>query len=114
MTASSTAIDDGDGVRNLGGPDTVKIAGRQQTLELNEVLVGDVWICAGQSNMQFGLRQARNGAEKIKNANYPGIRYYAAGERVSYSPVDVPRGSWRARDRVANRCTINSCECSFQ
>jgi sialate O-acetylesterase len=78
-----------------GGPYTVKIAGGQQTLELHDVLVGDVWICAGQSNMQFGLRQARNGVEEIKNANYPDIRYYVAGERVSYSPVSVPRGSWR-------------------
>jgi sialate O-acetylesterase len=46
-----------------GGPYTVKITGRQ-TIELHDVLVGDVWICAGQSNMQFGLAQARNGAEE--------------------------------------------------
>src|ERR1035437_8103940 len=78
-----------------GGPYTVKIAGGQQTVELHEVLVGDVWICAGQSNMQFGLRQARNGAEEIKNANYPDIRYYVVGEKASYSPVNVPRGSWK-------------------
>src|ERR1035441_9080963 len=45
--------------------------------------------------MQFGLRQARNGAEEMKNANYPDIRYYVVGERVSYSPVSVSRGSWR-------------------
>jgi sialate O-acetylesterase len=64
-------------------------------LELHDVLVGDVRICAGQSNMQFGLRQARNGAEEIKNANYPDIRYFVVGERAAYSPVSVPRGSWR-------------------
>jgi sialate O-acetylesterase len=44
-----------------GGPYTVKITGGQQTVELQDVLVGDVWICAGQSNMQFGLAQARTG-----------------------------------------------------
>ena len=49
----------------------------------------------GQSNMQFGLGQARNGADEIKNANHPQIRYYVVGQRVSYSRVDVPRGSWR-------------------
>ena len=87
-----------------GGPYTVKIAGPQQTVELHEVLVGDVWICAGQSNMQFGLGQARNGAEEIKNANYPDIRYYVVGERVSYSPVNVPRGSWR----VVSPATLGS------
>jgi sialate O-acetylesterase len=77
-----------------GGPYTVKISGKQ-TVELQDVLVGDVWICGGQSNMQFGLGQARNGADEIKNANYPQIRYYVVGQRVSYSRVDVPRGSWR-------------------
>jgi sialate O-acetylesterase len=76
-----------------GGPYTVRITGRQ-TVELHEVLVGDVWICSGQSNMQFGLAQARNGAEEIKNAS-PEIRYYIVGQRVSYSHVDIPRGSWK-------------------
>jgi sialate O-acetylesterase len=99
-SATATAAADGKWQARIepppaGGPYTIKIAGRQQTVELREVLVGDVWICAGQSNMQFGLRQARNGAEEIKNANYPDIRYYVVGERASYSPVNVPRGSWR-------------------
>jgi sialate O-acetylesterase len=78
----------------VGGPYTVKISGRQ-TVELHEVLVGDVWICSGQSNMQFGLGQARNGADEVKNANYPQIRYFVVGERVSYSPVESLRGTWR-------------------
>src|ERR1035438_9165227 len=100
MSATATAAADGKWQARIepppaGGPYTIKIAGRQQTVELHEVLVGDVWICAGQSNMQFGLRQARNGAEEIKNANYHDIRYYVVGERASYSPVSVPRGSWR-------------------
>lgn len=77
-----------------GGPYTVKISGKR-TVELQDVLIGDLWICAGQSNMQFGLGQARNGADEIKNANYPQIRFYLVGQRVSYSRVDVPRGSWR-------------------
>jgi sialate O-acetylesterase len=78
-----------------GGPYTVRITGRQQTVELHDVLVGDVWICAGQSNMQFGLAQARNGTEEVKNADHPQIRYFVVGERSSYSRVDVPRGAWR-------------------
>ncbi len=77
-----------------GGPYTVKITGKQ-TIELKDVLVGDVWICAGQSNMQFGLAQARNAAEEIKNASYPRIRYYVVGQNGSYKKADVPRGTWR-------------------
>lgn len=78
-----------------GGPYTLRISGKQQKIELHDVLVGDVWLCAGQSNMQFGLAQARNGAEEVKRADYPQIRYYVVGQRTSYSHVDVPRGSWR-------------------
>jgi sialate O-acetylesterase len=79
----------------VGGPYTVKIAGKQ-TVELKDVLVGDVWICAGQSNMGFGLRQARNGAEEVKNANYPQMRFYSVAERPAYSPQIAVRGTWRA------------------
>ena len=77
-----------------GGPYTVKIAGKQ-TVELKDVLVGDVWIAAGQSNMGFGLGQARNGAEEIRNANYPQMRFYSVPERPSYTPQSVVRGTWR-------------------
>src|SRR6185437_2983664 len=77
-----------------GGPYTLKIAGRQ-TVQFENVLVGDVWICAGQSNMQFALAQARNAADEIKSANYPQIRFFVVGQRASYAPVDTPRGAWK-------------------
>jgi sialate O-acetylesterase len=99
-TATATAGADGKWTAKIdppeaGGPYTIQISGKR-TVELQDVLVGDVWICAGQSNMQFGLGQARNGAEEVKNANYPQIRFYNVGERDSYSPADVPRGGpWR-------------------
>ena len=100
MSATGTAGADGKWTVKIqpppvGGPYTVKIAGKQ-TVELHEVLVGDVWICSGQSNMQFGLPQARNGAEEVKNANYPQIRYFSVGERVAYAPTESLRGTWRA------------------
>lgn len=77
-----------------GGPYTVKITGRQD-VELREVLVGDVWLCAGQSNMQFPLQAARNGAEEVKAAEHPEIRYFVVGQRAAYAPVAVPRGTWK-------------------
>jgi sialate O-acetylesterase len=77
-----------------GGPYTVSIAGKQR-IELHDVLVGDVWICAGQSNMQFGLAQAKNAEEEIRNANHPRIRFFVVGQRAAYSRADVPRGAWK-------------------
>ncbi|HSQ50539.1 MAG TPA: hypothetical protein VLL94_04650, partial [Nitrospiraceae bacterium] len=44
----------------VGGPYTVVLDGPQR-VELRDVLVGDVWLCGGQSNMGVGLKQARNG-----------------------------------------------------
>ncbi len=77
-----------------GGPYSVKIQG-QQTVTLHEVLVGDVWLCAGQSNMQFPLQAARNGADEVKAAEHPEIRYFVVGQRAAYAPVAVPRGTWK-------------------
>jgi hypothetical protein len=59
-----------------GGPFTIKITGHE-TVELHNVLVGDVWLCGGQSNMGLPLQFARNGAEDVKTANYPEIRFFS-------------------------------------
>src|SRR5260221_8149152 len=77
-----------------GGPYTVKIIG-PQTVELHEVLVGDVWLCGGQSNMELGLGRARNGTDEIKSANHPEIRLYTVRQHAAYSPVAVPQGEWK-------------------
>jgi sialate O-acetylesterase len=78
-----------------GGPYTVKIIGAEQSVVLHEVLVGDVWLCGGQSNMELGLGRTRNGADEIKNADHPEIRLFTVQSHVSYSPAFVPQGSWR-------------------
>jgi sialate O-acetylesterase len=76
-----------------GGPYTVKITGHQ-TVEFRNVLVGDVWLCGGQSNMQVGLPSARNGQEEVKSANYPEIRFFSVAAHVAYHHTVVPEGSW--------------------
>ena len=98
-SSSGTAAADGKWLVKIqppavGGPYTVKIAGKQK-VELHDVLVGDVWICAGQSNMQFGLAQARNAEEEVRNANHPRIRFFVVGQKAAYARADVPRGSWK-------------------
>ena len=78
-----------------GGPYTVKITGRQ-SLELHNVLVGDVWLCAGQSNMEFKLRGVLNSADEVKAANYPRIRFFTVGEHAAYHHTDLVSGTWTA------------------
>jgi sialate O-acetylesterase len=77
-----------------GGPSTVRITGHEN-VELKNVLVGDVWLCGGQSNMQVSLRSARNGEEEVKAANYPQIRFFTVAGHPAYRHVDVVQGSWK-------------------
>jgi sialate O-acetylesterase len=77
-----------------GGPYTLKIEGPQM-LELHEILVGDVWLCGGQSNMELPLERARDGQAEIAAANHPEIRLFKEPSQAAYSPARVPAGRWR-------------------
>ena len=51
-----------------GGPHLMTISQGSTTREIHDVLVGEVWICGGQSNMQWGLKQSEGGSEAIANS----------------------------------------------
>lgn len=76
------------------GPYTLRIAGHQ-TVELHDVLVGDVWLCGGQSNMGLPLRFVRNSGDEIKAADYPNIRFFTVGTHSAYHPSNAVDGSWK-------------------
>jgi sialate O-acetylesterase len=78
-----------------GGPYTVKISGGE-SIELHDVLVGDVWLCGGQSNMGVPLRFTTNGEEEAKTANYPTIRFFSVAGHPSYHRTDLVEGKWKA------------------
>ncbi|HVN93440.1 MAG TPA: sialate O-acetylesterase [Terracidiphilus sp.] len=78
-----------------GGPYTLKITGHE-SVELKNVMVGDVWLCGGQSNMQLPLRFTLNGEDEVKAANFPEIRYFTVAEHVAYRKSDVVEGTWKA------------------
>ncbi len=79
----------------VSGPFTVRISGRA-TVELRNVLAGDVWLCGGQSNMGLPLRFTRNGADVAKTANYPEIRFVTIAGHPAYRPTDLAGGKWSA------------------
>ncbi len=78
----------------VGGPYSLKIQG-PKSVELTNVLVGDVWLCSGQSNMEFGIAFAKGGAEIMKAADRPQIRLFRVSQQVSYSPSSVVKGEWK-------------------
>ena len=77
-----------------GGPYTLKITGSHQNAEIHNVLVGDVWICGGQSNMEFRLRGAKRSEEEIKSANFPEIRFFTVAQHPAYHQTDTVLGQW--------------------
>ncbi len=76
-----------------GGPYTAKIDG-SQSVELQNVLVGDVWLCGGQSNMELAVGMTRHGEDEIKAADHPNIRFFIVKQHSAYSPAKTPEGKW--------------------
>jgi len=66
-----------------------------QHVELHDVIVGDVWLCGGQSNMEFGLPRAQDGAREVAAANHPAIRLFTVASHPAYAPAAVPAGTWK-------------------
>src|SRR5262245_35296487 len=76
-------------------PRELTVAGRT-TRVIRDVLVGEVWLCSGQSNMAFPVRQALNAAEEMAAANYPRIRQFGAALTAAERPAESVKGKWIA------------------
>ncbi len=78
-----------------GGPYTLSFTGKDKTV-LKNIYVGDVWICSGQSNMEWTLANAQNGAAEVANANYPLIRHIKILNETAGRPKnDISKTDWK-------------------
>jgi sialate O-acetylesterase len=77
-----------------GGPHTLVVEGANR-VEVKDVLVGDVWLCSGQSNMAYGMSALKSTpyAPDLESANFPQIRQFA----VPRDPTDTPRDDVKAK-----------------
>jgi sialate O-acetylesterase len=73
---------------------TMTFAGKSSKVELDNILVGDVWLCSGQSNMEWTLRRTRDAEKEIAAADYPLIRCFTVQKNISMTPRDEFAGSW--------------------
>ncbi|MEK6234440.1 MAG: sialate O-acetylesterase, partial [Planctomycetales bacterium] len=74
---------------------TLTISGKNE-IKLENVLVGEVWICSGQSNMEWAVGGTINAKEEIAAADHPTIRMFnVPGHTVSPTPKDECPGSWK-------------------
>lgn len=76
-----------------GGPFDMTVSGKN-SLTRHNVAVGEVWVCSGQSNMEFVLRGAMNAQQEIADANYPMIRSVNIVKKVADQPQTEARGQW--------------------
>ncbi len=70
-----------------GGPHKMKVTGKN-TIELSDVLAGEVWLCSGQSNMAMQVKEVRDGAVEVAAADYLGIRLMNVPTELSGRPED--------------------------
>src|SRR5688572_19353677 len=79
-----------------GGPFEMKITEGSGTIQLTNILIGDVWLGSGQSNMEWIVKNSNHANEEIAAGNYDKIRLFTVNQAMSYSPQeDVSGGPWQ-------------------
>jgi sialate O-acetylesterase len=85
---------------SAGGPFVLTLTGDGGTRTLNDLLVGDVWLASGQSNMEFPLQgfgagtPLKNQAAEIANANHPNVRLLRLEHKSSDFPLNDNAATW--------------------
>ena len=98
--ATTPANDKGEWVVTLpamkaGGPHKLTLAGNNK-IALDDILVGEVWIGSGQSNMQWGVNGSNNAGAEIAAAKYPNIRLFLVPNVLSGIPNSDVKADWKA------------------
>jgi sialate O-acetylesterase len=80
-----------------GGPYTLTITGdaTKQQIVFKDVLLGEVWLCSGQSNMEWPVKSTDNANTEIASANWPQIRHLKVPRALSSIPQDNQPGTWK-------------------
>ena len=98
---SATATADGQGKWKLELPampasnDAVTLTVKgNNTIELTDVLIGEVWLCSGQSNMEWSVARSATPQKETASANYPLIRHIKVSKTPSSIPLDDIKSKW--------------------
>ncbi|MDF1700715.1 MAG: sialate O-acetylesterase [Planctomycetota bacterium] len=86
-----------------GGPHEMVVQGKNE-LRLAGVLVGEVWVCSGQSNMQWSVKQSARAEAEIDAARFPKLRLLSVPRRSAIEPESDFKGAWApcSPETVAN------------
>jgi sialate O-acetylesterase len=75
------------------GPHQLSVEGRNR-LTVSDVMVGELWVCSGQSNMEWTVAKAEKPEEEAAAAQFPKIRHFKVQRAISASPLDDVKGAW--------------------
>lgn len=77
-----------------GGPYKMEISGKKNKVEYNNILIGEVWVCSGQSNMEWVVANSNDAKKEIRSAAYPEIRAFNVEQKMSFELQDDFNGKW--------------------
>lgn len=77
-----------------GGPYTISFKGTENEIILKNILIGEVWVCSGQSNMEWSANNGIKHMEEVYLADYPNIRLFDVDRRTAVYPQDDLPGNW--------------------
>ena len=83
--------------QKAGGPDTLAVEGKNK-IDVRNVVVGEVWICSGQSNMEFPLGRSFESEKDIATSANPNIHLFTAPQLKADAPVDDVKANWEKCD----------------
>ena len=100
MERRTTADADGEWTLTIktppaGGPYEIALQG-ENSIALRNVMVGEVWICSGQSNMEWPLHSVNNAEQELAAADYPQIRLFTVQRKIANAPEADCAGQWSA------------------
>ena len=82
--------------KNAGGPYEMQVLSGDEKITIKNILIGDVWFCSGQSNMEWQLMHTVDGAEELKNfKNQDKIRFFTQQQIPAPQPLKETSGTWQ-------------------
>ncbi len=77
-----------------GGPDVLTVSTKNATIQFTNVTVGEVWLCSGQSNMEWPLNRTDNAEAAIAAAKNPNLRLFTVRKTKTTTPTNDVAGTW--------------------
>lgn len=92
------------GIQPTGGPYKITIASSSKKINWEDIYVGDVWLCSGQSNMEWLLKDVENAEAEIAAADLPLLRHFKVPKTWAETPqTDLQGGVWEVASSTTAR-----------